>query len=215
MKRKKLKMKNRSIVIRCCRIIAAVTALAMLLSFEYNGLWQTVIKYTAFFLLSLVAGYKPLTEKAPFPKLYTLHCTALMLAFAVILSYVLPANEPAMKLTALRVVSAVILAPVVEELFFRGAMTSFKYPLASCFLSALVFGLFHGDGWLQAFLLGLILSCFYMSSRNIAVPIICHSANNLLAVVSTLRDIRIPVLVISVAIALVIYIGVKNEKKIL
>ena len=201
-------------VIRYCRLVTAVTALAVLLSLEYRGVWQTAVKYTAFFLLALLAGYKPTAPKAP-PRLLTLHCVALILAFTVMISYILPADGNAEPFDALRIVSAVILAPVFEELFFRGAMVRGTRPFVACLISSLVFGLFHGEGWLQAFLLGLILSYFYISSGNIAVPIICHAANNLLAVVSTLRDIRIPVLVISVAIALVIYIGVKNEEKIL
>lgn len=210
-------MQNRTLyVIRCCRVIAAATALAMLLSFEFKGVWQTALKYSVFFLLALAAGFKPTAEKAPFPWLYALHCTALMLAFTVLLSYVLPSNAPAMPLDALRIVSAVILAPIVEELFFRGALVSYGHPAVSCLLSSLVFGLFHGEGWLQAFFLGLILSWFYVLTRNIAVPIVCHSANNLLAVISTLWDIRIPVLIISVMTVLVIYkTGAKNEKKIL
>lgn len=215
--KKKQKMQNKiPYVIRCCRIIAAVTALAILLSFEYKGVWQTALKYSAFFVIALAAGCKPFSQKSPFPTLYALHCTALMLAFTVILSYVLPSDEAAVPLSALRIVSVVILAPIVEELFFRGAIISFGHPAVSCLLSSLIFGLFHGGGWIQAFLLGLILSYFYVSTRNIAVPIICHAANNLLAVITTLRDVRIPVLIVSAITVLAIYkTGVKNEKKIL
>lgn len=117
----------------------------------------------------------------------------------------------------LSIVNVVILAPIFEEFFFRGALVSFSKAPLTMIISSLIFGAFHGpDAFLQTFLMGLIFSYFYISSGNIAVPILCHMSNNLLAIITRRSDIRIPVLVITVIIAIVIYkFGVKNEKKIL
>lgn len=84
------------------------------------------------------------------------------------------------------VLSSVILAPVVEELLFRGVLFNRLNEKMSLILamliSSLLFGLFHGLGVAQ-FVFGLCMCVVYLKTRNIMVPIIIHIMNNLFAVI--------------------------------
>ena len=84
----------------------------------------------------------------------------------------------------------VIIAPVVEELIFRGVIMHGlmrNYPkLIAIFVSALFFALFHLNPWQfpATFLLGLLLGWVMVITRNIFACIIGHSINNLLVLLS-------------------------------
>ena len=83
-----------------------------------------------------------------------------------------------------------IIAPVVEELIFRGViMRGFmkNYPgWLAVFLSALLFALFHLNPWQfpATFMLGLLLGWLMLEFRNILLCIIGHSVNNFLVLLS-------------------------------
>lgn len=83
-----------------------------------------------------------------------------------------------------------IIAPIVEELIFRGViMHGFmrNYPkIIAIFVSALFFALFHLNPWQfpATFLLGLLLGWVMVITRNILACIIGHSINNLLVLLS-------------------------------
>lgn len=83
-----------------------------------------------------------------------------------------------------------IIAPVVEELIFRGIIlqglrrnyTAF----VSVFMSALLFALFHLNPWQfpSTFILGLLLGWITVMNNNILLAIIGHSINNLMVLLS-------------------------------
>lgn len=79
-----------------------------------------------------------------------------------------------------------IIAPIVEELFFRGLLFnafSVRLPvLAAMFCSGAVFGIAHGDPVLFPVLtaFGMVQAAFYRMSGNLVVPMIVHAANNAL-----------------------------------
>jgi membrane protease YdiL (CAAX protease family) len=88
----------------------------------------------------------------------------------------------------------VILAPVAEELFFRGLLLrglwrSFGSRTA-ILVSAVVFGLSHFAGptvqtvlpILATTALGLVLGWVFLRTRNLAVPVMVHVLQNALAV---------------------------------
>jgi uncharacterized protein len=83
------------------------------------------------------------------------------------------------------VVLALVLAPVVEEILFRGML----FPLlalrwgvrAGMVVSALVFGIFHLNV-LGATVFGLVATVFYIRTSSLLVPMGAHFVNNLLAV---------------------------------
>ena len=98
----------------------------------------------------------------------------------------------------LMTVHAVILAPLVEELFFRGLIFNTlrqKSAFWAHLISAFLFGLLHvysyilaGDmtEWLKLIpymTAGLAFSYAYERRQNIIAPIVLHSIKNLIAVI--------------------------------
>lgn len=81
----------------------------------------------------------------------------------------------------------VLLAPIVEEMLFRGLFFgALARPLGTwiaALISALVFGAVHGDWVLFPMLaaLGFINAIAYAATGNLAVPVVLHALNNGLA----------------------------------
>ena len=91
----------------------------------------------------------------------------------------------------MEIVSAVIAAPILEELFFRGmiykrlrVMINVK---AAVVISALFFGAFHGNlvQFVYAFIIGLMLAYVYEKFKTIWAPVIFHIGANLISVLIT------------------------------
>lgn len=88
----------------------------------------------------------------------------------------------------LGIISTVIMAPIVEEMLFRGAIEGhllriWKKPAYAIIVSALLFGLVHGN-LVQApfaFLLGLALGWIYYRSGSLLPSMLMHFVNNLTA----------------------------------
>ena len=93
------------------------------------------------------------------------------------------------------IVAVAILAPIVEEIVFRGAILRI---LLECFsgkkawiaivISAVAFGLFHGSlaQAVNASFLGLILGWLYYRTKSIVPSMVLHLVNNVSAVAMTL-----------------------------
>jgi membrane protease YdiL (CAAX protease family) len=87
---------------------------------------------------------------------------------------------------ALTFFTMVIVAPVVEEIGFRGLLFGALAPrlgvLGSAVVTALLFGAMHGDWVLFPVLagLGFVGALAYASTRNLFVPIALHALNNAL-----------------------------------
>lgn len=91
----------------------------------------------------------------------------------------------------MEIVSAVIAAPILEELFFRGMiykrlrdMVNVK---AAVIISALFFGAFHGNlvQFVYAFIIGLMLAYVYEKFKTIWAPVVFHVGANLISVLVT------------------------------
>ncbi len=85
--------------------------------------------------------------------------------------------------SAVAVIMIVLLAPVLEELFFRGAVfgTLANYsPLFAVIVSALVFGLSHRNPpqVINASVMGLFLALGYLKTGSVAVCVFMHLLNN-------------------------------------
>lgn len=85
-----------------------------------------------------------------------------------------------------------VLAPLVEEMVFRGAllrtllgMVSKKNHWVAIMVSAFVFGLVHGNmaQFVNAMIMGLMLGWMYYRTRSIVPGILLHWVNNTLAFV--------------------------------
>lgn len=99
------------------------------------------------------------------------------------------------------VITSVILAPIVEELLFRGTIFGWLYelhPMIAHLGSAFLFGFVHimdavlsgnYQEWYQIFayfLMGAVLSFLYEKRNNIYVPILSHMMNNLISILLVL-----------------------------
>ncbi len=78
------------------------------------------------------------------------------------------------------------IAPVVEELIFRGVLLqrwATKWGMRRALVaSSVLFGLLHTNNPVGLALFGLVMGLLYVRSRSLWVPIVCHGLNNLAAV---------------------------------
>ncbi len=98
---------------------------------------------------------------------------------------------------AIAAVLIVVLAPLSEELFFRGFMfASLRNSMSlwpAALISALVFGLLHLSGGnigvaIQLAVLGVILAWLYERSGTLWAPIMAHTLNNTIAFILLVTD---------------------------
>ncbi len=91
----------------------------------------------------------------------------------------------------MEIVSAVISAPILEELFFRGMIYKRLRDMinvkAAVVISALFFGAFHGNlvQFVYAFIIGLMLAYVYEKFKTIWAAVIFHIGANLISVLIT------------------------------
>ena len=201
----------------CIPIHAAVLPLLLMYAYELAGLkiagsYQTLILYTLSFLLVLGGMFRFL--RASFSDMIdnffrTLQAVilgyALYYALAVIINVIIgnqanPNSQEVNNIVAqnTRVMIAVsgVLAPIVEEAIFRGALFGTirrKSRIAAYIISTFVFGLYHlwqffvtGFEWsllvymLQYIPAGVALAWCYEHGRSIWAPILLHAAINLM-----------------------------------
>lgn len=84
------------------------------------------------------------------------------------------------------IVTAVILAPIFEEIIFRGIIQKGLVnkgvtPWKAIVFGSVVFGLVHGNPWqfVGAVLLGCVLGLVYEKTKSLLLPIFLHAFNNL------------------------------------
>ena len=113
---------------------------------------------------------------------------------------------------------AVVGAPIVEELLFRGVL--FEEIRNECsikttiFLTALVFGIYHFNiiQTPNTFFMGLVLAYVYYKTGTIRAPIIIHATNNILATIPII-DQGLTLLGISINIVFIM-VGLYSLRKI-
>ena len=94
--------------------------------------------------------------------------------------------------------SIVIVAPVIEEIFFRGIILRGLLVNHSKALalgaSALLFGLSHLNPWMiiPTGIIGLVLGWIYLKIKSVYLCMFCHSFNNLLVFLAANSEIEIP-----------------------
>ena len=92
------------------------------------------------------------------------------------------------------VVLTVLVAPIVEELFFRGFLLhrwARRWSTATAVVaSSALFAVLHGE-WIGHFLFGIVMAALYLRTRRLWMPIAAHAINNgivaLVALVDLLR----------------------------
>lgn len=78
-----------------------------------------------------------------------------------------------------------VIAPVIEEVVFRGVLVErlgLKYGYTSAvIISSIIFGVLHADV-IGAFVFGIILSIIYLQTKSLLMPVLIHALNNALAI---------------------------------
>lgn len=88
------------------------------------------------------------------------------------------------------ILKVVIMAPIIEELIFRGVimhgLMRNNTKFTAVFVSALLFALFHLNPWQfpATFVLGILLGIIMVRTRNIFLCILGHAINNGLVLIS-------------------------------
>ena len=96
-------------------------------------------------------------------------------------------HEPMVYIAEL--LGTVILAPIGEELIYRGVVLRCSAKISqrfAIFFSAFIFGIMHGNPYqfVLGFLLGIPLAMVTLKTGSIVPAIICHMTNNLMASIS-------------------------------
>lgn len=84
------------------------------------------------------------------------------------------------------IITAVIMAPIFEEIIFRGIIQKGLInkgvkPWTAILFASIVFGLVHGNPWqfVGAVLLGTVLGLVYYKTKSLLLPMLLHGFNNL------------------------------------
>jgi len=132
-------------------------------------------------------------------------------------------------------IKVVIIAPIVEEMIFRGVimhglMRNYSN-FTAVFVSALMFALFHLNPWQfpATFTLGIILGILMVRTRNIYLCILGHAINNGLAMISMLywdqiqstyfyqgsksSQLLISVFIVFIALIFILLLSAKRESE--
>ncbi len=98
--------------------------------------------------------------------------------------------DPSLAGLLLSLLSTALLPGLLEEMVFRGFMLGALRPLGNAnamWISALIFGIFHGNvqQFVFAFLLGLVLAYLTVQTESIWPAVVLHFSNNAMSVVLT------------------------------
>ncbi|WP_345989711.1 type II CAAX endopeptidase family protein [Chryseobacterium sp. Chry.R1] len=84
------------------------------------------------------------------------------------------------------IITAVIMAPIFEEIIFRGIIQKGLInkgvkPWKAILYASIIFGLVHGNPWqfVGAVLLGCVLGIVYERTKSLLLPMLLHGFNNL------------------------------------
>lgn len=85
--------------------------------------------------------------------------------------------------------AVVVMAPVVEEIVFRGILYNILNKrmglIAAAVISSATFGILHGATFFQTALIGFILAVLYQVTGTLWVPVMAHALNNLYALLES------------------------------
>lgn len=93
------------------------------------------------------------------------------------------AHQPPLILTMLLSIGTMAIAPITEEIVYRGWILNRllvnKNTISSILISSILFSFGHGPGrFFASFMIGFILAIIYLKYQNIGVPIFFHIIHN-------------------------------------
>ena len=155
------------------------------MSFMLVGIWlyDRYVAHGKQRVMARLAGFNPIT---------LLWGLVLIVALSVVLAplmRLLPETRTNIPIGLVSMLCVVVVAPIFEEVLFRAKVFSIfsatLSPFFSAMLSALLFGVMHGNVAvaLEAFTVGIVLSYIYILKGSIFAPILLHIMNNIVAYV--------------------------------
>lgn len=112
-------------------------------------------------------------------------------------------------------ISVGIIAPIIEELFFRFFMVGKlkNKPILAIIIPALLFGIAHGNlvQGTYAFLLGMIFAYIYLKTNNLLCTILLHMSINSSSVLISLVPNYISIALIFISFIICIYLFFTNK----
>lgn len=168
----------------------ATYLLAMLLAFVLISLQERFSFGELRPIVHSIKGLDPVTIFAG---------VVLIVAITVVmspLSELLPEDSRSFPVGPWTMLSVVVLAPLFEELIFRGRLYNILgrtiSPLFSALLSAFMFGAIHLEPIvvIEGFVVGLVFSYYYIQKSSILTPMILHGCSNALAYALTILSYR-------------------------
>lgn len=181
--------------------LLALLLLRLFSAFKLNqGFWRPVVILVSFllplFLFARLAASRPrralLRPCSPLP---FFACFAGMLLSDLILgSFASAANSTQSEPIALTLICSVLLAPILEEMLFRGFVLPALLPVSSfgaVLISSVFFGLAHPSplAMVHAVFCGSLLAVLTLNCRCLLPAILAHSLFNLLSLLSSLGGI--------------------------
>lgn len=108
-----------------------------------------------------------------------------------------------------------ILAPLIEELFFRFLMVNKlkSKPILAIILPALTFGIVHGNivQGTYAFILGMLFSYIYLKTDNLLNTFILHVSINSSSVIISFIPVEASIVLVGISFILTIILFIKNK----
>jgi membrane protease YdiL (CAAX protease family) len=104
----------------------------------------------------------------------------------------MPADSRVFDDSVWTLINVVIVAPIFEEIIFRGKLYNIlrvsSSPIVAVLLSSTIFGIIHFEPvvFISGILSGLLFSYAYIRTRSIYSPILLHMCNNALAYALTI-----------------------------
>lgn len=186
------------------QIIAAIIVTP--LPFGDDIALQRLITYAVSMTLTIVAlkGYKHFITPAPEPikcsrlgfnPIVTLFGVVVLVAISVVLfpfERHMPADSRVFDDSVWTLINVVIVAPIFEEIIFRGKLYNIlrvsSSPIVAVLLSSTIFGIIHFEPvvFISGILSGLLFSYAYIRTRSIFAPVLLHMCNNALAYALTI-----------------------------
>ena len=165
--------------------ISFTVTYVLTMSFMLVGIWlyDRYVAHGKQRVMARLAGFNPIT---------LLWGLVLIVALSVVLAplmRLLPETRTNIPIGLVSMLCVVVVAPIFEEVLFRAKVFSIfsatLSPFFSAMLSALLFGVMHGNVAvaLEAFTVGIVLSYIYILKGSIFAPILLHIMNNIVAYV--------------------------------
>ena len=205
---KKRKRMNKFLFVLCSFFVTC--ALSVAVAMHFGNTAGTAAASLLYLLLYFVTANK--REKS----VVTLRKGALLLLFFlefiffISMLFTLVFSPQRSTVTLGTAATALLLAPIAEELFFRGTLfkvlkESFSLPFAVVF-SSVAFAFVHSglSAVLTAFFAGVILALIYSLSKSVWLCVLCHFLNNALALFVTVDKRYVPVVLVISLISLVL-----------